>query len=103
MPARQLDHKRESAHQYEAEGPSRIQIKPAPRHELETQVPVDQPGQDAAGCDHHDRVDDGDQNGHAEIGIDEDACRLVAPVEVGGAAETEIDRHQHQSRDARRD
>ena len=35
----------------------------------------------------------------AEIGIDEDACRLlVAPVEVGGLAETKIDRHQHQSR-----
>ena len=33
-------------------------------------------------------TDDGDQDGHAEIGIDEDACRLVAPVEVGGAAET---------------
>jgi len=93
VPARQADHKRESAHQYEAEGPSRIQIKPAPRHELETQVPVDQPGQDAAGCDHRDRVDDGDQDRHAEMGFDEGACRLVAAVEIGGAAETKIDRY----------
>src|SRR6478672_2991590 len=31
--ARQADRKRESAHQYEAEGPSRIQIEPAPGHE----------------------------------------------------------------------
>jgi len=98
VPARQVDRKRESAHQYEAEGPSRIQIEPAPRHELETQVPVDQPGQDAAGCDHRDRVDDGDQDRHAEMGFDEGACRLVAAVEIGGAAETKIDRYQHQSR-----
>jgi hypothetical protein len=69
----------------EAEGPSRIQIEPTPAHELETQVSVDQPGQDAAGCDHRDRVDDGDQGGHAEVGIDEVGCRLMAAVEVSGA------------------
>jgi hypothetical protein len=98
VPARQVDRKRESAHQNKAERPSRIQIEPAPRHELETQVPVDQPGQDAAGYDHRDRVDGGDQDGHAEIGIDEGSRRLVASVEVGGTAETKIDRYQHQSR-----
>ena len=98
MTARQADHKRDSAHQYEAEGPSRIQIEPTPAHELETQVSVDQPGQDAAGCDHRDRVDDGNQGGHAEVGIDEVGCRLMAAVEVSGAAETKIDRYQHQSR-----
>jgi len=43
-------------------------------------------------------VDDGDQDGHAEIGVDEDACRFMAAVEVGGVAETKIDRNQHQSR-----
>src|SRR5712691_7221183 len=98
VPARRADRKRESAHQYEAEGPSRIQVEPAPRHERETQVAVDQPRQESAGCDHRDRVDGGNQDGHADIGIDEDACRLVAPVEVGDAAETKIDRYQHQSR-----
>src|SRR6266516_5091649 len=43
-------------------------------------------------------MDNGDQNGHAEIGVDERACRLVASVEVGGPAEPEINRHEHQSR-----
>ena len=45
VPACHADRKRESAHQYEAEGPSRIEIEPASRHELETQVAVDQPRQ----------------------------------------------------------
>jgi hypothetical protein len=39
---RKDDRERESSHQDEADGPSRIQIEPAPRHELETQVAVDQ-------------------------------------------------------------
>ena len=43
-------------------------------------------------------MNDGDQDGHSEIGIDEGPCGLVGPVEAGGAAETKIDRHQHQSR-----
>jgi len=87
VPARQVNRKRESAHQCEAKGPSRIQIEPASRHERETQVAIDQPRQEAAGRDHRDGVDDGDQDGHAEIGIDEGTCRLVAPAEVGGTAE----------------
>ena len=41
LPARQADRKRKRTHQHETEGPSRIQIEPAPRHELETQVAVD--------------------------------------------------------------
>jgi hypothetical protein len=41
-------------------------LKQLSGQEPETQLPVDQPGQDAAGCDHCDRVDDGDQDGHAE-------------------------------------
>ena len=45
--------------------------------------------------------DDGDQDGYAETGIDENVSRLVAPVEVGGPAETKIDRYQHQSRGMR--
>src|SRR5271165_7486633 len=43
-------------------------------------------------------MDDGDQDGHAQIGVYERARRLVALVEVGGPAEPEIDRHEHQSR-----
>ena len=43
-------------------------------------------------------MDDGDQDGHAQIGVYEHACRLVALIEVGGPAEPEIDRHEHQSR-----
>ena len=97
VPVRQVDRKRESAHQCEAEGPSRIQIEPASRHECETQVAIDQPRQEAAGCDHRDGVDDGHQNGHAEIGIDEGTCRLMAAVGIGGTAKTKIDRYQHQS------
>src|SRR5437016_14192485 len=95
MTARQADHKRDSAHQYEAEGPSRIQIETTPAHELETQVSVDQPGQDAAGCDHRDRVDDGNQGGHAEVGIDEVGCRFMASDEVSGAAVHKIVQYQH--------
>ena len=95
---RKDDRKRESAHKNEADGPSRIQIEPAPRHELETQVAVDQPRGESASHYHRERVDNGDQDGRAEIGVDERACRLVASVEVGGPAEPEIDRHEHQSR-----
>jgi hypothetical protein len=43
-------------------------------------------------------MDNGHEDGHAHIGVDERACRLVASVEVGGPAEPEIDRHEHQSR-----
>src|ERR1700730_10539600 len=32
------------------------------------------------------------------MGFDEGACRFVAVVEIGGAAEIKIDRYQHQSR-----
>jgi hypothetical protein len=42
-------------------------------------------------------VDNRDQDGHSEIGVDEGVCRLVATVAVGGPAEAEIDRHEHQS------
>ena len=38
---RKYDREGQSAHQNEADGPSRIQIEPAPRYELETQVAVD--------------------------------------------------------------
>ena len=82
------DREREGAHQDETEGPRCIEIEPAPRHELETQVAVDQPRQGSAGCDHRDSVDDGDQDRHAEIGLYEGACRLVTPVEVGGPAKS---------------
>src|ERR1700730_14462050 len=95
---RKAERQRESADQDETEGPSRIQIEPAPRDELETQVAVDQPRQESAGCDHRDRVDDGDQDGHTQIGIYECARRLVSLVEVGGSADTEIDWYEHQSR-----
>jgi hypothetical protein len=61
--------KRERADQNEANGPGRIQIEPAPRHKLETQVAVDQPRQAAAGRDHRHSVDDGDKDGHADIGL----------------------------------
>ena len=37
----ETDHERKGAHQNEADGPSRIQIEPAPRHELETEIAVD--------------------------------------------------------------
>ena len=97
MLIRKAEHERESTHQDEADGPSRIQVEPAPRHELETQVAVDQPCQESAGCNHRDGVDDGDQDSHAEIGIDEGACRFVASVKVGGHAEPEVNRHEHQS------
>ena len=43
-------------------------------------------------------MNNGDQDGHAEVGVDEGACRLVAAVEVGGPTEPEIDRYEHQSR-----
>src|SRR5436190_23096899 len=98
VPARQADHKRDTAHEYQAQGPSRIQIEPAPRHELETEIAVDQPRQESAGGNHRDRMDAGDQDGHVEIGIDESARRLVAAVAAGGMAEAEINRYQHQSR-----
>jgi hypothetical protein len=95
---RKDDRKRESAHQNEANGPSRIEIEPAPRHELEAQVAVHQPRGESASRDHRRRVDNGDQNGHAEIGVDEGTCRLMASVEVGGPTESQIDRYEHQSR-----
>jgi hypothetical protein len=41
VPAREADRKRQRPHQDKTEGPSCIQIEPAPRHELETQVAVD--------------------------------------------------------------
>ncbi len=65
------DRKRESAHQDEADGPSHIQIELAPRHELETQVAVDQPRGGFASHHHRDRVDNGHRDGHAEIGVDD--------------------------------
>ena len=40
------------------------------------------------------RVDDEDQDGHVEIGIDKGAYRVVTDIEVGSAAETKIDRNQ---------
>src|SRR6266540_6968478 len=43
-------------------------------------------------------MDDGDQDGHAQIGVYECARRLVALVKVGGPAEPEIDWYEHQSR-----
>ena len=87
MLVRKYDREGQSAHQHEADGPSRIQIEPAPRHELETQVAVDQPRGESASHYHRERVDNGDQDGRAEIGVDEGACRLVASVEFGGPAE----------------
>src|SRR5215471_2599183 len=42
-------------------------------------------------------MDKRDQEGHAQIAVDECADRLVA-VEVGGPAEPEINGHQHKSR-----
>src|SRR5271155_1030816 len=98
VPTAEAERKRENADQYEAGGPSRIQIEPAPRHEFETQVAVDQPRQESAGGNHRDGVDDADQDSHAEIGIDEGAWRLVAAIEVGISAKAEINRHEHQSR-----
>jgi hypothetical protein len=68
---RKDDRERESAHQNEADGPSRIQIEPAPRHELKTQVAVDQPCGESASHHHRDRMDNGHQDCHAEIGVDE--------------------------------
>src|ERR1700680_1802990 len=94
----QVDRERESAHKYEAERPGCIEIEPTPRHELETQIAVDNPRQRSPGCDHRDRVDYGNHDGHAKTGIDEGACRRIAPIKVGGAAESKIDRYQHQSR-----
>jgi hypothetical protein len=65
------DRERESTDQNEADGPSRIQIEPAPRHELKTQVAVDQPCGESASHHHRDRMDNGHQDCHAEIGVDE--------------------------------
>src|SRR5215813_2836740 len=96
VPARQTDGKRESAHEYEAHSPSRIQIEPAARQELETQIAIDQPCQEAASCKHRERMHGGDQDCHSEIGVDKSACRFVTSVQIGGAAKTQIDRYQHQ-------
>jgi len=49
--ARYAYRKRARAHRNEAEGPSRIQIEPAARHELEIKVAVDQPREEAPGRD----------------------------------------------------
>ena len=38
------------------------------------------------------------QDGNAEAGIDEGACRLMSFVGIGGSAKPKIDRHKHQSR-----
>jgi hypothetical protein len=43
-------------------------------------------------------VDGGDQDGRAQIRVYEPARRLVALVKIGGTAEPELDRHEHQSR-----
>jgi hypothetical protein len=42
-------------------------------------------------------MDDRDQDGHAEICIDEGACCLVPLVEIGSAAETKKDGYERQS------
>src|ERR1700736_6330554 len=91
------DRQRNSAHHNEADGPGHVQIEPAPRHEFETEIPIDQPRRASAGSDHRGGVSNRDQHGQTEIGIDEDRCRRVACVEVRGLAQPEINRHQHQS------
>ena len=95
MLVRKAECEGDNTHQDEANGPSRIKIEPTPRHEFETQVAVDQPRGESAGDYHRDRVDDGDQDGDAEIGVDEGACRLMASVKVGDPAEPEINQHEH--------
>jgi hypothetical protein len=42
------DREGESAHQNEADRPSRVQIEPAPGYELEAQVSIDEPRQQSA-------------------------------------------------------
>src|SRR5271154_2390243 len=46
-------------------------------------------------------MDDGDEDGHPEVGADERTGGLIASVEAAGAAEAEIDWDQHQSRAVR--
>src|ERR1700677_1190377 len=90
-----------SAHENQADGPNSIQIEPAPRYESETQIAVDEPCRESAGQDHRSRVDDRDQYGNAETGIDEGACRLMASIGIWGLTEAEIDRYDHQARAVR--
>src|ERR1700741_2626937 len=58
---------------------------------------VDQPRRESAGNDHSGSVDSRDKQRHAEIGMDESAYRLMAPVEVGSSAQPEIDRPEHKA------
>ena len=94
---READHQGNNPYQNEADGPGCVQVEPASRHEFETEVAVNQPRRASAGRDHRGGMHNGHQHGHAEIGIDEPGCRLVACVEVRGLAQPEIDRHEHQS------
>src|SRR5207248_3573619 len=52
----------------------------------------------SAGRDHRGGVDDGHQHGHPETRVDQGPGCLVAGVEVGIPAQSEIDRHEHQPR-----
>ena len=95
---RKADRECNSADKNQANGPSKVQIEPRPRHEFETQIAVDQPRRESPRRDHRGRVDDRDQNGNAETGIDEGACRLVASIGIGGLTKAKINRHEHQAR-----
>jgi hypothetical protein len=72
-----------------------VKIEPAPRHELETQLAINQPCGESASHHHRDRMHNGYSDGRAEIGVDEGACRLMASVKVGDPAEPEINQHEH--------
>ena len=87
--AGEADRQRECADEDEAQRPGLIQIEPAPRQELETQIAVCEPCRPAARRNHCQRMDQGDQDGHAEVRVDQSACRLVAGVQVSGAAQTQ--------------
>src|SRR5215472_9505609 len=96
--AEEAERNGERTHQNETEGPNGIEIEPASRHELKTEVTVDCPCKGSTGSDHRSAVNERDQNSHAQAAADEGAGCLVAAIEVDGLAEPEINRHQHKSR-----
>src|SRR5450631_3998057 len=96
--ARETEHQCDRPHQNETDGPACIEIEPAPRQEFEAEVAINQPGRASAGRDHRGGMDDRDQHGHTEIGIDQRPGCLMSLVEAVVPAEAEIDRHQHQPR-----
>src|SRR3954453_13871861 len=89
--------KSNTAYENKSQCPNPIEIEPAARDELQTEILVDEPSQATASRNHRQRMHGGNDDCHAQIGGDEPAPRLMSGMVIGSTAETEIDGDEHQS------